>query len=203
MQENGKDPDSIPHYHTLWQGCPTCGPGTACGPLGPSSKNRSGCEKYYCYLLIVLVYINIADFLFCAPWCELPEFVGCRPTLVLCTLTNDSLLLTTNQCLFFGLHGRRLCTRYWYMEFKTYIQSSGPKKSYIYILHSMSTCNSKFIWEQFDWSPTTIFNPKTWYFNPRTSLANPITDFFALRAAHFVLGSMKFQGTPLVPLIFV
>ena len=61
----------------------------------------------------------------------------------------------------------------------------------------MSTCNRKFIWEQFDWSLTTNFNPSTWYFNPRTPnprtfQANPRTE-----TAHFVLGLMKFYGTPL------
>ena len=62
--------------------------------------------------------------------------------------------------------------------------------------------NRKFIQDQFDWSLTTIFDPITWYFNPRTPnprtfLNNPITEkFFALRAAHFVLGLMKFYVTP-------
>ena len=40
----------------------------------------------------------------------------------------------------------------------------------------MSTCNRKFIEDLFDWSLTTIFNPRTWYFNPRTFLANAITE---------------------------
>ena len=67
----------------------------------------------------------------------------------------------------------------------------------------MSACNRKSFFGQFEWSLTTIFNPRTWYFNPRTPnprtfLANPRTEkFFALRAAHFVLGLIKFYGTPL------
>ena len=35
--------------------------------------------------------------------------------------------------------------------------------------HSISTYNRKFIQDQFDWSLTTIFNPRTWYFNPRNT----------------------------------
>ena len=45
-------------------------PGPFSSAPGPSTKNRAGREYYYCYLLIVHLYINIADFLFCAS--ELP-----------------------------------------------------------------------------------------------------------------------------------
>ena len=42
----------------------------------------------------------------------------------------------------------------------------------------------------------TVFQPRTP--NPRTFLANPRQEkFFVLRAAHFVLGLIKFYGTPL------
>ena len=61
----------------------------------------------------------------------------------------------------------------------------------------MSACIRKFIKEQFAWSLTTNYNPRTP--NPRTFLANLRTEkFFALRAAHFVLGLIKFYGTPLI-----
>ena len=110
----------------LRQGCPTCGPGAACSPLehfmrpwSPPQKSRASHKNYYCYLLIVHFYIYTADFLFCA------SDQG--------PLALTDFLLTLNQCLCLGLHNRRLCTRYFYTEFKTYNQSPGPTKSYIYI----------------------------------------------------------------------
>ena len=68
----------------------------------------------------------------------------------------------------------------------------------------MSKCNRKLIQEQFDCSPTTNCNPRTWYFNPRTPIprtfpANPRREKFStLCAARFVLWLMKFYGTPLL-----
>ena len=50
--------------------------------------------------------------------------------------------------------------------------------------------------EQFDWSLTTNFNARTFLANPRTEI------FFALCAAHFVLGLIHFYSTPLQPVFF-
>ena len=81
------------------------------------------------------------------------------------------------------------------MSFKTCIQSPDSTKSSICDIQK-SISNRKFILEQFDWSLTTNYNPKTWHFNPRTP--NPRTNkFFSPRAAHFVLVLIKFYGTPL------
>ena len=72
----------------------------------------------------------------------------------------------------------------------------------------MSTCVRKFIKNQFNWSLTTIFNPRTWYFNPRTPnpgifLANPRTEnFFRAARSSFFFGLILY-GSPLVQLIFV
>ena len=140
-------------------------PGQFYAAPGPTSKYCAGRKNYYCYLLIVHFHIHTADFLFYAselPVCWVLAYTlsllnQCRPTIVLRTLTKDSLLWLTCSCL--GLHGRRLCTRYCYVGFKTYVQSPGPTKSYTYyrpclnLIHVMSL--------------TTIFNTRTRYFFPK------------------------------------
>ena len=52
--------------------------------------------------------------------------------------------ITPNQCMCLVLHDRRLCTRYYDMEFKTYAQSSGPTKSYIYYIQCLHVIGNSF-----------------------------------------------------------
>ena len=93
-----------------------------CGPRA-LLENRAGCEQLFANSTL----------------CHLH-----RRFLPLCIRPRTDLLLTPNQCLYSGLHCRRLCTRYCYMECKTYNQSPGPTKSYIYYIQCVHVIGNSF-----------------------------------------------------------
>ena len=59
-------------------------------------------------------------------------------------IVNFYINITPNKCLCLGLHGRRLCTRYCYMEFKTCLRSPGLTKSYIYYIQCLQVIGNSF-----------------------------------------------------------
>ena len=95
----------------LTQGCPTCGPGATCGPLAhfmrppdPPRKSRRSRKLLLLFADSTLLYLH--------RWFSVYAYYSIEYSgQGLLALTD--LLLTPNQCLRLGLHGRRLCTRYW------------------------------------------------------------------------------------------
>ena len=84
-----------------------------------------------------------------------------------------------------------------YMEFKTYIQSSGPTKSYIYYIRCLHVLGNSFRSSLTGHYPP-FSTPEHGISTPELFWPTRTENIFALRAAHSVLWLMKFYSTPLL-----